>query len=184
MGEKIKPIAKFVTKSGKAIEIHLPTLDRVLALLEFVNRLVKEDTFLSLSGQPKTYQEEEMWTKNAIVNMKAGRSFVCWAIYNGKIIGSSDVNRGYSTRDFHVGRIGLMVDKDFRQDGIGKFLLNYVLTQAKKMNLKIVSLDLFDENEIAKKLYQKMDFKEYGRLPQGLFRQKKYSNKIEMYKEL
>lgn len=178
-----KPIAEFTTKSGKEIEIHLPALERVPALLNFVNRLTKEDTFLSWVGKPKTYAEEENWVKNSILNIKLGRSFVIWAVLDNKIIGQSDVNRG-GTRDWHVGRIGLMVDKDFRQDGIGKFLLEFILKQAKKMGIKIVTIDVFEDNEIAIRLYEKYGFKIYGRLPKGLYRQKKYSDKIEMYKNI
>lgn len=179
----MKPIAKFITKSGKEVEIHLPTLEKVDALLEFVNRLTREDTFLSLTGKPKTLVEEETWIKNTILNMKAGRSFACWAVFNGKIIGSTDVNRG-GTRERHVGKIGLMVDQDFRRDGIGGYLLEYVLEKASKMGVKIVSLDVFSDNIIAIKLYEKFGFQKYALLPKGLYRQGKFSDKIEMYKDL
>lgn len=179
----LKPLAKFTSKNGKEIEIHLPSLERTKALLEFVNRLTKEDTYLSLTGNAKTFEEEENWVKNAILNMKSGRSFMVWAVYGNRIIGSSDVNRG-GTRDFHVGKIGLMVDKDFRRDGIGKYILEFILNKAKQMDIKIVALDSFSDNEIAISLYRKMGFKEYGCLPNGLYRQKKYSDRIEMYKKL
>ncbi|MFA6492685.1 MAG: GNAT family N-acetyltransferase [Patescibacteria group bacterium] len=179
----MKPISKFTSHSGKEIEIYLPTLEKTSELLEFINRLTKEDTFLSLTGKPKTYTEEENWIKNTILNMKAGRSFACLAVFDGKIIGSSDVNRG-GTRDWHVGTVGLMVDEDFRRDGLGRFLLEYVLEKSKEMGIKIAILRVFSDNEIAKKLYQKLGFKEYGNLPNGLYRKDKYSDNIEMYKEI
>ncbi|KKQ18027.1 MAG: GCN5-related N-acetyltransferase [Berkelbacteria bacterium GW2011_GWA1_36_9] len=178
-----KPIAKFISKSGKEIEIHLPSLEKVPELLTFVNRLTKEDTFLSLTGDPKTLAEEETWIKNTILNMKASRSFVCWAIYNSKIVGDCSINRG-GTRDWHVGKMGLMVDQEFRRDGVGGYLLEYVLSQAKKMDIKIVSLDVFSDNTIAIKLYEKMGFKKYALLPNGLYRQNKYSDAIKMYRQL
>lgn len=217
----LEPLTKFTSKSGQEIEIHLPSLGRVEGLLFFINRLTKEDTFLSLTGQLKTLAEEENWIKNAILNMKAGRSFVVWAIYQNKlprsklrgiptgkfvlsrftqlkasskqasrystsenkIVGQVDVHRG-GTRDWHVGKIGLMVDKDFRQDGIGKFLLEYILKQSKKMGIKTAVLDSFADNIIAIAFYKKMGFREFARLPKGFYRKGKYSDKIEMYKNL
>lgn len=178
-----KPLAKFKTKKGIEIEIWTPSMERLDAILEFVNRLIKEDTFLNFTGNPKTLAEEENWLKNALINIKTGRSFIIWAIHKGKIVGSSDINRG-GTRDWHVGKMGLMVDRDFRQDGIGRFLLDHILKKAKKMEIKIVTLDIFGDNEVAIKLYQKAGFKEFSRLPNGLYRQKKYSDKIGMYKNL
>lgn len=178
-----KPIAKFMTKAGKEIEIRLPQMERLPALLLFVNRLVYEDTFLTFIGQPKTLLEERYWLKNEIQNIENNKSYLIWAIYQNKIIGSSSVHRG-ATRDWHVGRIGLMVDQDFRGDGIGRFLLESILEQAQKMKIKIVTIVVFSDNEIAISLYQKLGFKEYGRLPQGLYRQNHFSDTVEMYKNL
>lgn len=179
----VKPIAKFTSRSGKNVEIHLPTLERVPDLLIFINRLVKEDTYLSLTGDPKTLVEEETWVKNTILNMKADRSFVCWAVVGSKIVGDVSINRG-GTRDWHVGKIGLMVDQDFRRDGIGRFLLEFVLRQAKQMKIKIVSLDVFSDNLVAINLYQKSGFKKYALLPKGFYRRGKFSDALKMYKQL
>jgi len=179
----LKSITKFTTKSGKEVELCLPTLDCASVLLDFVNRLTKEDTYLSLTGDPKTLAEEENWIKNTILSMQANRSFAVWAIFNGRIVGSVDVHRG-GTRDAHVGRIGLMVDHDFRHDGIGKYLLEFILEKAKKMAIKIVALESFADNNIAIELYKKVGFKEYGRLPKGFYRQGKYSDAIKMCKDL
>ena len=179
-----KPLAQFTSKSGKEIKIVGPTIERLPQLLDFVNRLVAEDTFLSLTGKPKMIEEERLWLKSNIENMKVGKSYLIWAIYNNKIIGSCDITRG-STRDYHVGNIGLMVDKDFRGEGIGRFLIEYILEQAKKMSgIKIAKLFIFDDNEIAKNLYQKLGFKEFARLPDGFYRKGQYSDALQMYKNL
>lgn len=174
---------KFVSKSGKEIDIVLPTLDRIPVLLEFVNRLVAEDTFLNLTGNPKTYAEEEAYVKTVLNNINFGKNATYWAIYVGKIIGSVDINRT-GAREQHVGRIGLMVDKDYRRDGIGGHLLSLIIDEAKKMNIKILDLEMFSENTGAKKLYEKFGFEVWGRLPEGLYRQGKYSDLIKMYKKI
>lgn len=180
----MKPLANFTSEKGREIEIVGPTLDRLDDFLTFINRLVAEDTFLSLTGEPKKIEEERLWLKSNIENIKVGKTIFAWALHNGKIIGQCDLNRGH-TREPHVGNIGLMVDKDFRGEGIGRFLIEYILDQAKKIEgLKIVKLFIFDDNEIAKNLYQKLGFQEFARLPDGFYRQGKYSDALQMYKNL
>lgn len=180
----MNPLTTFITKKGRKIEIWLPPMSRLKELLVFVNRLVKEDTFLTLTGRPKTMAEEETWLKTNLANIKAGKTYMIWAICQDQIIGQCDIVRG-GTRDWHVGNIGLMVDKDFRGEGIGCFLIEFILEKARKMQgLKIVKLFIFDDNEIAKKLYQKLGFKEFARLPKGLYRKNKYSDALQMYKSL
>ncbi len=179
----MKPIAKFTTKKGREIEIWEPSMERLGSLLEFVNRLVEDDSFLTLTGKPKTRTEEETWLKENLAYFNKGQGYMVWAVYDGKIIGQCDFRRG-GTRDWHTCTIGLMVDRDFRGEGIGKFLFEYILKKARKMKIKIAKLYIFDDNEIGKKLYQKFGFREFARLPKGFFRQGKYSAALQMYKVL
>lgn len=178
-----RSVARFETKSGKKIEIFKPSMDRLDELLIFVNRLVKEDSYLNLTGKTKTKAQEEKWLEDTIASDKAGRTITFWAVCGGKIVGSVDVRRGYE-RDYHVGTIGLMVDQDFRRDGIGRFLLEYIVGQAQKMGIRIVTLTAFADNDKALNLYKKTGFEEWGRLPEGLYRKGKYSDLVKMYRKI
>lgn len=181
----MKILTKFTTKKGRVVEIVEPTTELLDEILEFVKKLSKEDTFLSFHpGQTITRDEEEKWLMSQIAKIKNGSSLLFWAIFEDKIIGSVDVNRGRSVRDWHIGTIGLMVDKDFRREGIGGFLLNLIFKKAKELGVRTVSLDVFSDNEAGRVLYQKLGFKEWGRLPDGFYRQKKFSDRIYMYKNL
>ncbi len=178
----MKKIAAFTTKKGRVVEIIEPTMELLDEILEFVHRLAEEDTFLSFyPGKMITRDEEEKWLTGQITKIKNGCGLLYWAFFEGKIIGSVDINRGSSVRDWHVGTIGLMVDKDSRSEGLGKFLLNFILGEGKKMGLKIASLNVFSDNDIAISLYKKLGFKEWGRLPDGLYRKNKFSDAIKMY---
>lgn len=182
---KIKPLERFKSKSGKEIEIWEPTMNRLPQVLEFVNRLAKEDSFLSFNPcKTLSTKEEGVWLTNQIQGMKRHQLYLVWAIYQDKIVGSCDLVRGITYRDSHVGKIELMIDYDFRRDGIGLTLLEYILQKAREMNFKIVSLTVFGDNKPAISLYKKMGFKEWGRLPKGFFRQGKYSDSVKMYKKL
>lgn len=178
-----KPVATFTSKSGKKIEIFSPSMNRLPELLKFVNRLVLEDTYLNLSGKPKSIEEEERWLKGTLMEIKSHKNMLFWACYESKIVGSVNILHGYE-RSWHVGRIGLMVDQDFRREGIGKFLLEYILEKAKDFDLKIATLEVFSDNVAAISLYEKIGFKIYGKLPEGLYRKGKFSDAIEMCKEI
>ena len=50
--------------------------------------------------------------------------------------------------------------------------------------MNIVSLTVFSDNNPAISFYKKVGFKEWGRLPNGLFRKNRFSDSVKMYKEL
>jgi RimJ/RimL family protein N-acetyltransferase len=178
-----RPVANFSSKSGKKINIFQPSMDRLPELLKFINRLVAEDTYLNLSGRAKTFEEEERWLKGTLTEIKTGKNILFWACYEDTIVGSVNILHGYE-RSWHVGKIGLMIDKDFRREGIGKFLLELILEKAKDFDIRIATLEVFSDNVAAISLYEKVGFRVYGRLPKGLFRKGKFSDTIEMLKEV
>jgi len=180
---KEKPLAEYQGKSGKIFTIEKPSLSKVQELLEFTNRLIEEDTFLNLTGNPISFTSERKWLQDRLREIARGDNYFAWAFYENKMVGSVSVMRA-KPRSPHVGEIGLMVDKDFRGEGLGQFLMEFVLKEAKKMKMQIVTLEVFADNLAAITLYKKFDFKEYGRLPKGLLRQGKYSDQIELYRTI
>ena len=50
--------------------------------------------------------------------------------------------------------------------------------------LKIIELEVFGNNPIAKKLYEKFGFIEFGRLPDGIKHRDKYVDAVLMYKKV
>ncbi len=176
-------ITKFISKSGKKYTVVEPTMDLLDEVLDFANDLVVEDTFLSLTGKPIEKKDEKIWLENVLKEIKSKKQELIWVMDGKKIIGSCDICRG-GNRDYHVGTIGIMVRQNYRYDGIGKFMFEYILDRAKKIGLKIVKLYIFSDNEIAKKIYLKYGFKEFARLPNGFYRKNKYSDVLQMYKEI
>lgn len=181
----MKILTKFTTKKGRVIEIVEPTMDRLEDVLRFVNKLAQEDTYLSFHpGKEILRDDEEKWLANQIKNIKNGSTLLFWAICDSKIVGSVDINRGKSVREWHVGTIGLMIDSELRGEGLGKFLIELIIEKAKDAGIRTAILGLFSDNEIAKNLYQKVGFIQYGLLPDGVYRKKKFSDHILMYKKL
>lgn len=58
------------------------------------------------------------------------------------------------------------------------------LSIEKIKNIKIIELEVFGNNPIAKKLYEKLGFAEYGRLPSGIEHREKFVDAVMMYKKI
>jgi ribosomal protein S18 acetylase RimI-like enzyme len=86
----------------------------------------------------------------------------------------------------HIGVFGIAINHDFRGGGIGKLLMDLVLKEAKDKlpDIKIVTLGVYSTNDIAKSLYKKMGFVEYGMLPEGITRSGKFEDEFLMYKNI
>jgi len=178
-------IEKFTTRKNRIVEIIEPRLDLLDEILEFVNELGEEDTFLSFyPGKKITREEEEVWLNNRLKQIENKSQLIYWAVFDGKIVGGVDITRGATVREWHIGTVGLMVRKDFRGEGLGKFLLEFVLKKAKELGIRTANLGVFSDNDIARRLYCKVGFEEYGKLPDGLLRKNKFSDHIYMFKKI
>lgn len=179
----MQKIDSFKLTDGREVSIVIPEMDGLKAVTNFVNKLSKEDTYLSFSGEEYSLEKEEAWLKNTLNEIKFKKNYIIWALCEDRIIGSVDMRKS-GVRSPHVGTIGLMVDQDFRGQGLGKFLLDLILKYGKESGYKIANLNLFSDNLIALSLYQKFGFKEWGRLPNGFVRKGKYSDIVKMYRLL
>ena len=56
---------------------------------------------------------------------------------------------------------GLYVLEEYRNKGIATSLLNEAINRCKKLKINHIDINVFEKNEIAKKIYKKLDFMEY-----------------------
>lgn len=107
---------------------------------------------------------------DSLVNLLE-RSNSLWivAVLDGEIIGSLDFHGGRYERVGHVGNFGMLVRKDFRNQGIGTALLESMLEWAHAApGVEKVTTTLFTTNARAMTLYSK-----HGFVGQGV-RQREY----------
>lgn len=175
---------EFISKKGRKIIFRPLKITDLPQTLKYMNALSKEDAFICLSGEVLTEEEERKFlesTEKELVEKKVVR---LGAFFEGQLVGTCDIKRDRQ-RAGHTGTLGLMTAKDFRGEGIGRGLMEYVLQLGKEyMGLKMVKLGVFAINEKALKLYQKLGFVEYGKLPKGLLYKGEYIDHIFMYKEI
>ena len=150
-----------------------------------MNKISLEKTFILFQGEQLTSKEESKYVQEKLKKVKEGKIVKLLAFIESKLAGISDIELKDKVKS-HQGSFGIVIDKNFRADGIGKILMEQVMREAKKnlKGLKIIDLEVFGNNSIAQNLYKKMGFKEYGNLPNGIKHKGKFVDQILMYKEI
>ncbi len=173
------------TKTGKTVSFRYSTIDDVQLITDFMNKISKEKTFIRFQGEEIKLEDETKWVESTIKGIETGEKVYLMAFIDDKFIGGSDIVMGSLTRK-HVGLFGIVIDSDYRGEGIGKIMMKLVISESRKKlkNLKMIILEVFATNFIAQDLYKKMGFVEYGRLPKASKRRGKYIDEILMYKKI
>lgn len=173
------------SKTGKDILVRYPQASDAKEMLEFINTLSDERTFIRYQGEHETLESETTFLKGRLDAIENKKAVHLLAFCEEKLIGGTDIHMLDKT-ERHIGVFGLVVHKNYRSFGVGEILMNLVLEEAKKElpNLKLVTLHVYEPNIIAQNLYKKMGFKEYGMLPEGVYRRGTFENAILMYKKV
>lgn len=74
----------------------------------------------------------------------------------------SENNKGFGYIDKDIPELGMAMLSEFRGKGIGTALLNQLLEEARKKEIKGLSLSVDPLNRVAVHLYQQFGFKEVG----------------------
>jgi RimJ/RimL family protein N-acetyltransferase len=168
----------------KTIIFRYPKPTDAQDLMNLINSLVKERADIAKS-KPVTVQEERHWLKNSITSIKNKEKIIILAELDGVCVGSCEITRDTYDVSRHVGTLGVGIIKHARGSGIGTTLIKITLDEAKKkLGLKLVKLYVFDTNHIGKSLYEEIGFKEIGRIPKGVYHNKKYKDDVIMAKPL
>jgi len=179
---KAKVPREFVAKDGRKVVLRKPRWEDLDDLLDFINSLVEESADI-MRETPVTKKEEAEWLERRLASIAKGETIGVVAEVDGKVVGNSEVGRRGGSMS-HVGGLGIAVKKGYRGIGIGKELMKTLIGESRKAGLKVLVLDVFGSNTVAKSLYSKMGFKDAGRIPRGVFKKGKYIDLLRMTLEL
>lgn len=173
------------TKKGREIVVRYPEIGDVEKMLQFINEASKERTFISYQGEVETLKSETKYLKEKLKAIKDKKSVQLLAFCNNELVGEGEIHM-MDKVEKHIGIFGITIRKGFRGEGMGKLLMDLVLKEAegKIQDIRIVTLDVYSTNSIARDLYKKMGFTEYGMLPEGIGRLGKFEDSVLMYKKL
>jgi len=171
--------------TGEKIIIRYPEKEDVQAFLDFINELSKEETFILFQGKQLTFDEEKTFVENALKAIEGKKQIFLSLWVDDHLAGNTGIEMK-SDAIAHEGLFGIALRASYRGKGLGKLLMKTVMEEVEKeiTNLRIVTLSVFGENTLARDIYRKFGFKEYGWLPEGVFRKGKYDDHIFMYKKI
>lgn len=177
-----KVIRKFTANDGRKVILRTSRWEDLDDFVELINSLVEEGADITMT-QKVTRDEEADWLGRTLVNVEKENVFYLVTDVNGSVVANSELRkkRGYSS---HVGSLGIIIKKGFRDVGIGTEILKTLISRAETIGLEILTLRVFSSNERAFYVYEKLGFKEAGRIPKGLFKNGKYLDDIIMVRRL
>lgn len=180
-----KVVFEGLSSKGNKITIRYPAKEDVKIMRDYINALSKEQTFIRFQGEEVSLGHETKYLNSQLKRIIKKTTVMFIAFCNNKLIGVSSIDMKDKTES-HEGVFGISLLKEYRGEGIGKIFMKLVLEEAKRhmSQLRIVTLGIFDSNSIAKSMYEKFGFKEYGRLPKGILYRGKYVDHIYMYKNV
>jgi ribosomal protein S18 acetylase RimI-like enzyme len=128
-------------------------------------------------------EEEAEWLAKRLISINKGDVIHVLAEVDSEVVAGAEVERQKYHMN-HVGVLGIGIKSLYRGIGIGTIIMEMLIEESKKAGLKVLVLDVFDTNRIAKKFYEKIGFKEVGRIPKGVCKNGKYIDLARMALEL
>ena len=180
---KRKIIFEGISKKGNKIVVCYPTKDDAQIFCDYINTLSKEKTFVRFQGEEISLEDETKYLNAQLEKIARKQTVELLVFCNNKLIGISSIDMKDKTES-HEGVFGISIAKEYRGEGIGKKFMQLVLEEAEKNipQLRIITLGVFGDNPLAKRIYEKFGFKEYGKLPKGSLHKDEYVDHIYMYR--
>lgn len=150
------------TKNGSAITIRTARPEDAHAILEHVHAGFAEGEFTlsTLDDFHMTDEQETVWIQ---ANRADPGSLVIVAEYKGQIIGMLNFSSERRRRVRHHGELSMGVNKTWRDQGIGRALLQTLIAWAEQHPvLEKLCLQVFTTNSRAIALYISLGFMEEG----------------------
>lgn len=176
-------ISEFTSKKGRPIVFRLLSENDLHQLTDYINILSQEDTYISFSGETFDLDTERKKIAVWVQEMEKGNLVWIVSYHSDKLISSASITRE-TRRSKHVGTIALSVKKGFREEGIGSKMLDLLEEAGRKMNLRMLELTVFANNDRARHVYQKHGYKEVGAIPEKILYKGKYIDEVIMFKRL
>jgi RimJ/RimL family protein N-acetyltransferase len=173
------------SKKGKNLLIRSIQQGDAEQMMEYINTLSQEQTFIRFQGETLSLEEEQKYLDGQLKRLERHEVVQLLTFCDGKLIGNSGIDMQDKIHS-HMGVFGISIARDYRGEGIGKLLMQCVLQEAIKHipSLRIVVLNAFASNPQALGMYKKFGFVGFGMLPKGIFYKGEYEDYVYLYKNI
>jgi RimJ/RimL family protein N-acetyltransferase len=177
---------KHFLPNGDELIIRPPVPEDAAGLLASFQRLTGETDYLLFTPAESLELDVASETDYIHTYLDNPRQMLLLALVKGEIIGSLNVNHSGLHKKAHTAEIGIAVESQWNNMGIGRRLLTAMFRWAEAQQwLHLVYLHVFSTNEKAMQLYRNFGFLECGRLPQGIMQKDGgYVDLVTMYRQI
>jgi ribosomal protein S18 acetylase RimI-like enzyme len=95
-------------------------------------------------------------------------SAVCVARFGGYLVGAYYIKPNFVGRAAHIANAGYFVLAPYRGTGVGRALVEHSLHEARRLGFDAMQFNLVFESNPARSLYDRLGFKEVGRIPDAV----------------
>lgn len=170
-------------KNGQELFIREVEATDALEILEYMSAVTAESkNLLREPGEFNMTQEQEeifIHTTQKSLNSK----MLC-GLVNNKIVSVVYFGGRDLIRIKHRASIGMSVLKAYNGIGIGSYMMEAIINNAKELGIKKIDLEVRCDNKNAIGLYKKYGFKQEGIISMGIYVDDKYVNLLIMGKIL
>lgn len=170
-----------ILKNGQRILIKSSTEENVEAICN--HRYITSSESYFMARYPEEISLDiELMKKNLSSIEKSPKDFTVTAFIDGKVIGDAGITTIRNHMKYcHRAYFGISILKEYCNQGLGKYMLEIALEQAKKNGFEQVELGVFEDNIRAIKLYEKCGFEKVGIQPRAYkLKDGTYRNEIHM----
>lgn len=172
----------FIAKDGRRVVIRSIRWEDLDDAIEFINSMTDEGADI-LFNKKVTRNEEADWLGRRLARIEKGEIIDAVAEVDGKVVANSEVEKRTGMMS-HLGYIGLAIRTGYRGIGIGTAIMKTLIEESRTAGLRVLFLDHFETNKVAMGLYEKVGFKEAGRIPKAIHRDGTYTDLVRMVLEL
>jgi len=173
-----------ILKTGKPIKVRIAGLDDSQKLLDLKRSYIKNTKTIpmKLDEYPNDLKNELSLIAEYI---NSQNSILLVAEFNSELIGNIDLTGSKRSKMFHTAMIGMGIKEKWRNQGLGRILIESVIEWAKENSeIELIWLDVYASNELGYNLYKNTGFKVSG-IIKGFFKEgTEYKDKIQMYQRI
>lgn len=178
-----KVLHSFISNKGNTVIFRTPTMTDLSSVYTYGNEISKEDTFIMLSGENLTIEDQRSWLSNIIEQNNLNKKIHIAIFVDKKYVGNAEI-RIYDKRKKHIGEIGISIAKSYREEGIGTEMLIFIESLAKEKGLKILTMTCFAINKRALHVYKKLGYQVIGILPAAYMYKGGFEDEVLLYKNI
>lgn len=181
---------RFNLEGGQKVTLRVLRWEDLDGLLLFINSLVLEKQGDSRSSlytgfdRKVTRDEEAEWLAQTLVAIERGETINMVADIDGRLIANGEVLCGRYKDTLYHGHLALTLISKYRGQGIGHKMIDALVRESRRAGLRSLDAEFLAENEAARRVYEKVGFKQAGIIPRKVFRGGKYFDGLIMAREL